>query len=79
MLPSMDCFALRAMTKCLVLPDGSPWPLDARFRRAVDLEDAAPDDERAGAGNRAEDAFRLSMIGSGGDPKVFWSTAWSVR
>src|SRR5437899_140155 len=24
-------------------------------------------------GNRAEDAFRLSMIGSGGDIKVFWS------
>jgi putative tricarboxylic transport membrane protein len=24
-------------------------------------------------GNRAEDAFRLSMIGSGGDVKVFWS------
>ena len=24
-------------------------------------------------GNRAEDAFRLSMIGSGGDMKVFWS------
>jgi hypothetical protein len=24
-------------------------------------------------GNRAEDAFRLSMIGCGGDMKVFWS------
>jgi TctA family transporter len=24
-------------------------------------------------GNRAEDAFRLSMIGSGGDVKVFWA------
>jgi putative tricarboxylic transport membrane protein len=24
-------------------------------------------------GNRAEDAFRLSMIGSGDDMKVFWS------
>src|SRR5262245_40902281 len=24
-------------------------------------------------GNRAEDAFRLSMIGSGGDLRVFWS------
>ena len=24
-------------------------------------------------GNRAEDAFRLSMIGSGGTLKVFWS------
>jgi putative tricarboxylic transport membrane protein len=24
-------------------------------------------------GNRTEDAFRLSMIGSGGDMKVFWS------
>jgi TctA family transporter len=24
-------------------------------------------------GNRAEDAFRLSMIGSGGDIKVFWA------
>ena len=24
-------------------------------------------------GNRAEDAFRLSMIGSGGDMTVFWS------
>jgi putative tricarboxylic transport membrane protein len=24
-------------------------------------------------GNRAEDAFRLSMIGSGGTVKVFWS------
>jgi TctA family transporter len=24
-------------------------------------------------GNRAEDAFRLSMIGAGGDMKVFWS------
>ena len=24
-------------------------------------------------GNRAEDAFRLSMIGSGGDMRVFWS------
>ena len=24
-------------------------------------------------GNRAEDAFRLSMIGSGGSMKVFWS------
>jgi putative tricarboxylic transport membrane protein len=24
-------------------------------------------------GSRAEDAFRLSMIGSGGDVKVFWS------
>jgi putative tricarboxylic transport membrane protein len=24
-------------------------------------------------GSRAEDAFRLSMIGSGGDIKVFWS------
>jgi TctA family transporter len=23
--------------------------------------------------NRDEDAFRLSMIGSGGDMKVFWS------
>jgi hypothetical protein len=27
-------------------------------------------------GNRAEDAFRLSMIGSGGDMKVFWSNGW---
>jgi hypothetical protein len=25
-------------------------------------------------GSRAEDAFRLSMIGSGGDMKVFWSS-----
>jgi putative tricarboxylic transport membrane protein len=25
------------------------------------------------SGNRAEDAFLLSMIGSGGDMKVFWS------
>jgi TctA family transporter len=24
-------------------------------------------------GSRAEDAFRLPMIGSGGDMKVFWS------
>jgi TctA family transporter len=24
-------------------------------------------------GNRAEDAYRLSMIGSGGNLKVFWS------
>jgi putative tricarboxylic transport membrane protein len=24
-------------------------------------------------GSRAEDAFRLSMIGSGGDMRVFWS------
>ena len=24
-------------------------------------------------GSRAEDAFRLSMIGAGGDMKVFWS------
>jgi putative tricarboxylic transport membrane protein len=24
-------------------------------------------------GNRAEDSFRLSMIGSGGDLRVFWS------
>jgi putative tricarboxylic transport membrane protein len=24
-------------------------------------------------GSRAEDAFRLSMIGAGGDLKVFWS------
>jgi TctA family transporter len=24
-------------------------------------------------GNRAEDSFRLSMIGSGGDMRVFWS------
>ena len=24
-------------------------------------------------GSRTEDAFRLSMIGSGGDIKVFWS------
>ena len=24
-------------------------------------------------GSRAEDAFRLSMIGSGGDVRVFWS------
>ena len=24
-------------------------------------------------GNRAEDAFRLSMIGAGSDMKVFWS------
>lgn len=24
-------------------------------------------------GSRAEDAFRLSMIGSGGDLRVFWS------
>ncbi|HEX7792543.1 MAG TPA: tripartite tricarboxylate transporter permease, partial [Afipia sp.] len=24
-------------------------------------------------GSRAEDAFRLAMIGSGGDMKVFWS------
>jgi TctA family transporter len=24
-------------------------------------------------GSRAEDAFRLSMIGAGGDIKVFWS------
>jgi TctA family transporter len=24
-------------------------------------------------GNRAEDAFRLSMIGAGGDMRVFWS------
>ena len=30
-------------------------------------------------GNRAEDAFRLSMIGSGGDMKVFGPMAWSVR
>jgi len=28
-------------------------------------------------GSRAEDAFRLSMIGSGGDIKVFWSNVWS--
>jgi TctA family transporter len=26
-------------------------------------------------GSRAEDAFRLSMIGSGGDMRVFWSNA----
>jgi TctA family transporter len=26
-------------------------------------------------GSRAEDAFRLSMIGSGGDTRVFWSNA----
>jgi len=26
-------------------------------------------------GSRAEDAFRLSMIGSGGDLRVFWSNA----
>src|SRR5256714_6955586 len=26
-------------------------------------------------GNRAEDAFRLSMIGSGGDMRVFWSNS----
>jgi putative tricarboxylic transport membrane protein len=26
-------------------------------------------------GNRAEDAFRLSMIGSGGNLKVFWSNS----
>src|SRR6266513_386869 len=26
-------------------------------------------------GNRAEDAFRLSMIGAGGDLRVFWSNA----
>ncbi len=24
-------------------------------------------------GNRTEDAFRLSMIGAGGDVRVFWS------
>jgi len=24
-------------------------------------------------GNRAEDAFRLAMIGAGGDLRVFWS------
>jgi putative tricarboxylic transport membrane protein len=31
-------------------------------------------------GNRAEDAFRLSMIGSGGDVKVFFGrTVWSAR
>jgi len=24
-------------------------------------------------GNRSEDAFRLSMIGAGGDLRVFWS------
>jgi putative tricarboxylic transport membrane protein len=24
-------------------------------------------------GNRSEDAFRLSMIGAGGDMRVFWS------
>ena len=29
-------------------------------------------------GNRAEDAFRLSMIGSGGDMRVFWSN-WPGR
>jgi TctA family transporter len=28
-------------------------------------------------GNRAEDAFRLSMIGSGGEVGVFWSN-WLV-
>jgi putative tricarboxylic transport membrane protein len=26
-------------------------------------------------GSRAEDAFRLAMIGSGGDLRVFWSNA----
>jgi len=26
-------------------------------------------------GSRAEDAFRLSMIGSGGDVRVFWSNS----
>jgi putative tricarboxylic transport membrane protein len=26
-------------------------------------------------GNRAEDAFRLSMIGAGGDMRVFWSNS----
>src|SRR5437667_4020467 len=26
-------------------------------------------------GNRADDAFRLSMIGAGGDLRVFWSNA----
>jgi len=26
-------------------------------------------------GSRAEDAFRLSMIGSGGDIKLFWGNA----
>jgi TctA family transporter len=26
-------------------------------------------------GNRAEDSFRLSMIGSGGDMRVFWSNS----
>jgi TctA family transporter len=28
-------------------------------------------------GSKAEDAFRLSMIGSGGDMRVFWSN-WLV-
>jgi TctA family transporter len=26
-------------------------------------------------GNRAEDSFRLSMIGAGGDLRVFWSNS----
>jgi len=33
----------------------------------------APFHAGIGARRRAEDAFRLSMIGSGGDMKVFWS------
>ena len=30
-------------------------------------------------GDRAEDVFRLSMIGSGGDMRVFWSTVCSAQ
>jgi len=32
-----------------------------------------PSRSRSVLGNRAEDSFRLSMIGAGGDMRVFWS------
>ncbi len=44
-----------------------------RLRVQEDRHPARAVHARAVLGNRAEDAFRLSMIGAGGDMRVFWS------
>ena len=53
-----------------------PWNLmPSHSRAARTAEDRIPLARSRGVLERAEDAFRLSMIGAGGDTKVFWSNS----
>jgi len=64
----MDCFASLAMTNSLGCSDGSPRPLDARLRRAADVEDAAADDAGARTRYLCRRAARARRPQRRGDP-----------